>query len=108
MSLVRLTEEEVHALRRDVPELPEDYLRYLQTTGWGEAESGFMVYSGPMDVDEVDGGDMDLPNVVLLADDFQGDYIGFDRETRLFGEISEDGEWEPCEKGTRFADLVAE
>lgn len=105
---IPLNQEEVEALRTKVPELRNDYLRYMAEMGWGEAPSGHMVYDAPIHASDIFLSHSDnLSDVVLLGDDFQGYCIGFDRQQLNYGEISDFGEWEESfEIDIQFADIV--
>ena len=103
-----LSQAEVDALAAEFPNLPQDYLRYLAGTGWGEAASGSMIYSGPIYPDAVFGPGIDLEHVVLLGDDFQGNCLGYNLATKQYGEVIDNGTWEswPTEEG--IAEYVTE
>ncbi len=48
-----LTLDAITELRRQYPRLRDDYFEYLSAVGWGEAEAGPNIYSGPIDPDEI-------------------------------------------------------
>jgi hypothetical protein len=102
----KLSQVEVNQLVAELPDLPSDYLTYLVETGWGEAASGHMVYSGPVLPEEVFGPDHGLRDTVLLGDDFQGYCLAFNLATKQYGEISDFGEWEPWPAGQGIAEYV--
>ena len=74
------------------PELPYDYLRYMLTIGWGESRSGHTIYSGPV-------SPQDFPqlgaanNRILIGDDGQGYFLGYDFASNQYGEYSSEGRW---------------
>lgn len=62
---------------------PGDYLAFLSQIGFGELGNGqFMLYSGPISIDEIYGHvDGYLEHILLLGDDFQGFNVGYDSKT---------------------------
>lgn len=101
-----MSEAEVETLKVEYPTLPEEYFQYLREKGWGEADSGRMIYQGPIAPHEVYGARFQNSTVVLLGDDMQGYCFGFDTASEVFGEISDSGKWEPWPKGELFKDYV--
>ncbi len=97
----------VEALQAEFPELPADYFAYIETVGWGEADSGRMIYSGPVAPASIYGDRFAKSHIILLGDDTQGYCFGFDRDAKRFGEISDSGDWEPWPDGRHFTDYVA-
>ena len=99
-----LTSQEVAEIQRDYPMLPDDYLRYMQSVGWGETESGRMIYQGPTAAAEIYGDRTGLKDIILLGDDFQGYCFGFSRESGHYGEVSDDGRWQewPMTRGIGY------
>ena len=80
-ALTPLLEAEVVSLKTKYPQLPADYVDYLQQIGWGGIGNSFyMIYSGLMEADEIYGADAsnDLGNVLFFGDDFSGYCAGFD------------------------------
>lgn len=59
--------------------LPEEYLNWLSERGWGEQESGIMLYSGPVHPDDIFGEQhpVALRGVLLVGDDMAGYSIGY-------------------------------
>lgn len=92
-------------LRSRYPSLPDEYLAYLSTDGWGEAQSGRMIYEEPVDPGEVYVG---LPpsNLVLLGDDLAGYCLCFDLLSGEYGELSPSGARQVLLEGWRFIDYV--
>ena len=101
-----LTESQIASLRTQFPELPEEYFRYLRDLGWGEADSGRIIYSGPIQPEKVYGARHQGSTIVLLGDDMQGFCLGFDRSAKKFGEVSDFDEWEPWPDGRPFTDYT--
>lgn len=91
-----LTDTQIKELEAANPDLPSDYLQYVRTVGWGEAASGWMVYSGPVAPDEIYGDGYEGPEVYLLGDDFQGYAVGYDPAAGRYGQVNDQGEWEPA------------
>ena len=75
------------------PKLPIDYLAYLRDVGWGEAQSGHMIYNGPIQPFEVYPQISKLDQRVILGDDSQGFCLGYDFCSRTYGDFSDMGEW---------------
>ena len=101
-----LNDAQVAALIGKYPELPSEYIAYLRSEGWGEAQSGRMIYEGPMFPDEIYGDNYNGPNVLLLGDDFQGYCFAYNPETKSYGEISDSGDWEPWPNDEGFVNYV--
>ncbi len=91
----RLSLELIRELRQNYPRLRDDYFGYLQFVGWGDTETGHMIYEGPTGTDEIYGSRDDHSNIVLLGDDLQGYCFGYDTETKCYGEIGDVGTWKP-------------
>lgn len=103
-----LTRDAVNELRRKHPHLPSDYFDYMLSVGWGDTAAGPMIYSGPVEPDEIYGHRNDLSGIVLLGDDFQGYCFGYNANTECYGEVSDDGSWEPWPASEGFACYVSE
>lgn len=71
-----LTPGECDGLRLEFPGLPEEYLSFLETLGWGNYGE-IMVYSGPVFPEDFDMPKTIPVDVLLVADNFQGTVIGF-------------------------------
>src|SRR5262245_57275087 len=99
---------DLEALKADHPELPSEYFDYLLNVGSGVAESGRMIYSGPVEPTSIFGGRFQYSSVVLLGDDMQGYCFGFDKAARCLGEISESGIWQPWPATRSFSDYTRE
>ena len=79
--LTPLQEAEVVSLKVRYPQLPADYVDYMQQIGWGGIGNSFyMIYSGLMEADEIYGAEVskDLSNIIFFGDDFSGYCAGFD------------------------------
>jgi hypothetical protein len=98
-----LTPGEIAELRRRFPDLRDDYFDYLSSTGWGDTEAGPTIYEGPVDPVEVYGPRDNLTGIILLGDDFQGYCFGYNFESECYGEVSDDGTWEPWSPLDEFA-----
>ena len=103
-----LKDTQIDALLKEYPGLPKDYLEYLKSEGYGEAESGSMIYSGPIFPDEIYGDGYEGPNVLVLADDTQGYCLAYDLSAQQYGEISDSGEWKPWEDDDTFSEYVSD
>jgi hypothetical protein len=101
-----LATSEIAALKKQYPELPAEYFDYLLNVGWGEADSGRIIYSGPVTPASIFGDRYRNSTIILFGDDMQGYCFGFDMATKRLGEISDFGEWEPWETERSFYDYV--
>jgi len=104
----RLTFDAITELRRQYPNLRDDYFVFLSTVGWGETVAGPMIYEGPVEPDEIYGPRDELAGIVLLGDDFQGYCFGYNAESDCYGEVSDDGSWEPWPASEGFTRYVTE
>ena len=104
----RLTHHTIGELKQKYPFLPNDYLDYMLTVGWGESDSGRVIYEGPIDSAEVYGPRDDLSSIILLGDDFQGYCFGYDSDAKCYGEVGDDGTWEPWPSFEGIAHYAAE
>ncbi len=102
----QLNHAEIEALKARYPELPTDYFDYLLNVGWGFAESGWMIYSGPVSPATIFGSRFDGSSIVLLGDDTQGYCLGFERQLKRLGEISDSGNWRPFDTTKTFSDYT--
>jgi hypothetical protein len=102
-----LSQVEIDSLVRKYPQLPADYLDYLRDTGWGESESGYMIYSGPVSPSDVYSKGGEMPNLIVLGDDFQGFCLAYCIRDRIYGEITDNGEWCPSQDGTTIIDYAS-
>lgn len=106
MDTPQVSEEVIEAIMADYPTLPSEYFAYLREAGWGLTANGRLIYSGPIEPDEVYGGDVDLGRIVLLGDDMQGNCLGYDLDTGVIGEVDPDGKWQAWSPGTKFTDYI--
>jgi hypothetical protein len=104
----RLSNSDTEALRARFPELPPDYLSYLSEVGWGEADSGRMIYSGPVAAASVFGARFEDSSIVLLGDDTMGYCLGFDRQSHCLGELSQMEGWQPWPVTRSFSSYASE
>ena len=103
MALTTLSPDQVGLIAKAFPRLPDDYLRFLRESGWGEAPSGFMIYSGPIPAREVYGEDIANDRYLLLGDDLSGYCLAFDLADSSYGEIAPDRTWTPWPEERTFA-----
>jgi hypothetical protein len=78
------------------------------SVGWGETNAGPMIYDGPMNPNEIYGLRDEHSGILLLGDDYQGYCFGYNTDTECYGEISDDGQWEPWPKSVGFGHYVTE
>lgn len=104
----RLTPDAIAVLRQQHPELRDDYFDYLSCIGWGETESGRMIFKGPTGPEDIYGPRADLCGILLLGDDFQGYCFGYHTQMKCYGEVSNAGAWEPWPKSEGFLRYVTD
>lgn len=75
----KLSYRQTDAIKAEHGFLPEEYLTWLSERGWGEQESGIMLYSGPLHPSEIFGEQypVALKEVLLVGDDMAGYSIGY-------------------------------
>lgn len=75
----RLSSCQIEAIKAEHGSLPEEYLDWLSERGWGEQESGVMLYSGPVHPDDIFGEQhpVALRGVLLVGDDMASYSIGY-------------------------------
>lgn len=93
--------DQIQAYRHEYPELPEGYFKYLESIGAGNSASGWKVYDGPLWLDEI-FPHADFARVVLLGDDYQGYFFGFDLDKLQYGEVTPEGIWELSDTPKEF------
>lgn len=103
-----VSKPKLDAIRAEYPQLPDEYFDYLVREGYGEAPSGRMIYSGPIEPSFVYGARFQASRIVLLGDDMQGYCFGFDLDSHCLGEISASGEWEPWPPHRSFLSYTLE
>jgi len=107
--LTPLQEAEVVSLKVRYPQLPADYVDYMQQIGWGGIGNSFyMIYSGLMEADEIYGAEVskDLSNTIFFGDDFSGYCAGFDTG-RGFAVVEIDPiVWRRIETGGSFEEFI--
>ncbi len=106
MPRTRLNETEIDSLSLKFPKLPADYLDYLRNTGWGESESGCMIYSGPVSPSDVYSNGDEMTDLVILGDDLQGFCLAYCFRIGQYGEITDGGEWCPSTDGMTIIDYA--
>ena len=96
-----LTEDQISALKNSYSSIPNEYLDWLSTVGWGEHENGYMFYSGPSYSVEIFGSDIpaNIHSVLLIGDDMAGYSIGFDKSGQFVGIDSNDWELDVISEG---------
>ena len=85
-SLERVPAAAARRMRKEHPGIPEDYLAFLQTVGFGSiGDRSFMIYGGPISPPFVyDPATAEaVEGVLLFGDDFQGSCVGFDARRRV-------------------------
>ena len=80
--LTPLDKHSIQKMKEENPGIPGDYLEYLQNVGWGNIGESYMVYSGPIDPEDIFGvrEDANLEHIALFGDGFSGDCDGFSIE----------------------------
>ena len=100
--------DEIGKIKSKFKELPSEYVDYLSGVGAGECASGRMIYSGPISPDKIFPDRKFKNGIVLLGDDFQGNCLGYDLESKCYGEVIDSGDWEPWNPNETFLDYVSE
>ncbi|MCS6180354.1 SMI1/KNR4 family protein [Shewanella baltica] len=75
--LERASEDKISKLKLDIPNLPDDYLEFIKTIGFGNL-SDIQLYGEPVPPRYIYGDRLGLESIVLFGDDFQGYCFGFD------------------------------
>lgn len=98
MNVDAVAQGEIEEAQAKFPEIPGDYLAFLEEIGWGNF-SRVMLYSGPDFAGDLFAYLKDeIPKIVLFGDDFQGYFYGFDSEAGYhLVEVSPDGTVEALE-----------
>jgi hypothetical protein len=102
----QLTESEIASLTLKHPELPAEYFHYLSAYGYGETESGRMIYSAPINPADIYPRFQNRDRIVLLGDDFQGYCFGYNFDLQKYGEVSQAGIWETLDEVNGFSSYV--
>ncbi|UTW45415.1 hypothetical protein KFE80_00320 [bacterium SCSIO 12696] len=74
-----LPEREIAEIRSKYPDISQEYLAWLSEVGWGELESGYMIYSSPIYASEMFGElcPENIKKVLMVGDDMAGYSVGF-------------------------------
>lgn len=76
--------------------IPADYVNFLLTVGAGEiGDAAFVLYSGPVEPEEIYGDSDGVENILLIGDDLQGFNVGYELDTWNVVEI------DPTNRSTR-------
>jgi hypothetical protein len=110
-SLTTLGDAQLATIRDRYPGVPDHYLAFLRTVGWGRlGNSNFMVYSGPIEPSEFFGPDdaSCLVGILFFGDNFSGWHVGFDTRNgwELVGVDSASPDPFP-EEATTIAEFIA-
>ena len=89
------------------PGLPDDYVAYMATVGWGKAGNGRMIYSGPIEPGFVYPEHEGPAGLLLFGDDLMGYCVAWDGAGRVYGELDPCGRWNPWPVGRGLAAFVA-
>lgn len=91
--ITRLAATEVDELKRQYPEIPEDYLAFLAEVGFGDLGE-LQLHSGPSSAGSLYSPlPKHLEQVIVFGDDKQGYCFGFDRANNYrLVEVSPNGE----------------
>ena len=76
--LQKCDSETLGRIRSDFAFLPNEYVQFLVSVGWGEV-AGLMFYSEPMELNEIFGKDTaeTSAEIVLIGDDMAGGHLGY-------------------------------
>ncbi|PSB40118.1 hypothetical protein [Chamaesiphon polymorphus] len=86
----KLSSEEVNKIKIMFPAIPEDYFDFMRNIGWGNFSNSLMLYSAPVNPDEIYGDDYpdDISRILIFGDDFNGRCFGWDPSNKFYiGEI---------------------
>jgi hypothetical protein len=77
-NLIQISPQDAVQLKSAFPGLPDDYVKFLETTGFGNLQE-LQIYSGPVKPTDIFGGGAAgaMAKVLLFGDDFQGYCFGF-------------------------------
>ena len=106
-TLTALTKLQIAELQEQHPDLPADYLAFMENFGWGKLVNGRMLYSGPIHPDEVYGDALSGSPILLLGDDTCGYCFGYHSVDKNYGELSPGGIWEAWDTSRSFTDYVS-
>lgn len=111
--LTQLSAEEKEKLIASYPGLPDSYWNFLTEIGWGSIGDGnYSVYSCPFEPEEIFGeeGAKELPDVLLVGDDFSGGHEAFKKENGNWEFVSFDHCYldELLEEKREFPDYIYE
>jgi hypothetical protein len=71
--------EEITAIAKRHPSIPDEYTDFLAEIGTGDIGPGtFMLYSGLVEPKELLGSALEGPRVLAFGDDFKGYVFGFE------------------------------
>jgi hypothetical protein len=75
----KLSKNKIAEIQSTYPGIPLEYLDWLAENGWGEHESGYMIYSNPTYSSEIFGSECpeNIMNILMVGDDMAGYSIGF-------------------------------
>lgn len=75
----KLSQNNIDEIRSAYPGIPQEYLDWLLVNGWGEHNSGYMIYSHPAYWSEISGSECpeSIKNILMVGDDMAGYAIGF-------------------------------
>jgi hypothetical protein len=78
--LETLSDEQLAAIRKQHPGVPEHYLAFLRLVGWGSVCSSLMLYDGLVGPEEIFDPETasKLEGIVLFGDNMSGDVVGFE------------------------------
>lgn len=78
--LIPLTDQELNEIRLRFPGVPDHYLSFLGSIGYGSLGRNFMLYSGPCEPSDFfdDATAVNLKGIVFFGDNFSGWMVGFD------------------------------
>jgi hypothetical protein len=65
-----------------------------------------MIFSGPVEPQEVYGDTCPLHDIALLGDDLQGYCLGYDFSARTYGEVGPTGAWQPWPSDVGLAHFI--
>lgn len=77
----KLTDKDIEEIRKQYPDIPQDYLDYLKEMGYGTIrECQFMVYKGLENIEDILGyevEELEDKKFLVFGDNYSGDFSGF-------------------------------
>lgn len=86
MAATSLTQQEVSLTASRYPQLPGDYVSHLTVYGWGDTESGKVLYDGPLEAADIFGAVGGPRGLLVLGDDLARYCLAYDPGAGVYGD----------------------